>query len=752
MDRKYTVVKPSELPNLLERLKESKRVAIDTETTGLEIFKPEFRLVGLALASSPSEGYYIPIGHENFGGLDYQPENVSLEAVKDFLSELLQHVRPIYHNASYDRLVLAKTLGIPFEQSYGDDTMIALHLMDENHPSSLKEWAKTVLGIKEQVTKFVEPQLSLFTEDFEYALNKAGRRYRKRVYRLREDWLDQVYAYFKEYIHRGAVSYSLLYKLISSVFGALRARGLVEYAGTFPNDFRYFPVSIAAEYALDDVMNTYALWEHVQVFLDMHPKLDKLYQEIELPVNDVMTRATYHGVWVNQEHLRQVKELLLGRLEETKNRAYGYLAELLPPEKLMGVYNLDTVLNSAIQLRKILYEDLGFPVVEVTNSGEASTSRTALQAILQRKLLPRRAPALKNTAYAFIQAKLEYEAIKKLLSTYTDSLIEKLDPDSRIHTFYNTVGTVSGRMSSSDPNLQNLPRLLPEEVAEKPYLQGVDIRKAFEADPGYVFVTADYTSMELVMCAAVSGDETMRDLLNQGRDLHAYTARYAFRVGLDLDDKEFKAKYKDYRQKAKIVNFALIYGGTQYTLVRNFGFTEDEALQLIEGYFKAYPRVKVWMEEVYKELEEKGYVEYPIYGYIKRLDLPEKLRRAMKELWPHIIANDREVSRQYHAALRTCQNALIQGLSAFVVKEAIVEIDRRLKEEGLDAWVAYQVHDEIGVQANVKHAKRVMEIMLECMVREVNGVKLDAEPELKRTMSKAEAPIKEEELHGTATV
>jgi DNA polymerase I-like protein with 3'-5' exonuclease and polymerase domains len=155
------------------------------------------------------------------------------------------------------------------------------------------------------------------------------------------------------------------------------------------------------------------------------------------------------------------------------------------------------------------------------------------------------------------------------------------------------------------------------------------------------------------------------------------------------------------------------------------------------------------MEEVYKELEEKGYVEYPIYGYIKRLDLPEKLKRARKELWPHIVANDREVSRQYHAALRTCQNALIQGLSAFVVKEAIVEIDRRLREEGLDAWVAYQVHDEIGVQANVKHAKRVMQIMLECMVREVNRVELDAEPELKRTMSKAEPPIPEEELHET---
>jgi len=198
------------------------------------------------------------------------------------------------------------------------------------------------------------------------------------------------------------------------------------------------------------------------------------------------------------------------------------------------------------------------------------------------------------------------------------------------------------------------------------------------------------------------------------------------------------------------VNFALIYGGTKFTLVKNFGFSEEEAEQLIQGYFEAYPRVKTWMESVYKQLEEQGYVEYPIYGYIKRMDIPEKLRRARKEMWSYILANDRDTSRQYHAALRTCQNALIQGTSAFIVKEAIVEIDKRLKAEGLDAWVAYQVHDEIGVQANVKHAKRVAEIMLECMVREVNGVRLDAEPEFKRTMSKAEPALAEEELYAGA--
>lgn len=738
-----------QLPSLLRKLQEAPRVALDVETTGLDIYQPGFRLVGVALAPSETEGYYLPVGHEDFAGLAYQPENIPLEDVKVFLEVLLERVKPLYHNAAFDRQVLAKVLGIPLEKTYGDDTMIALHLMDENHSSSLKEWAKTLLGFDEQVKQLPDIKLDLVVEDHIYATNKLGRKYRKRVYRLKEDWLDRVYEAFKLYLHRGAVSYSLLYKYLSHVFGTLRGYGVAEYTGTFPNDFRYFPVRVAAEYALDDTMNTFALWTRVEQFLDLHPKLQRLYQEIELPVNDVMTRATFKGVRVNNQHIQQVKAILQERLEEARNRVYQAIVELVPPEKLIGVYNLDTILNSPIQLRKLLYEELGFPVLETTETGEASTSRTALQALLKRGLKPRRAKDPER-AVELLQAKLEYEAIKKLLSTYTDSLLEKLDPDRRIHTFYNTVGTVSGRMSSSDPNLQNLPRLLPEEVADKPYLQGVDIRKAFEADPGYVFVSADYTSMELVMCAAVSGDETMRDLLNQGRDLHAYTARYAFKVGLDLDDAEFKKKYKDYRQKAKTVNFALIYGGTKFTLVKNFGFSEEEAEQLIQGYFKAYPRVETWMEEVYRQLGKQGYVEYPIYGYIKRMDLPEKLRRARKEMWPHILANDRDTSRQYHAALRTCQNALIQGTSAFIVKEAIVEIDRRLKAEGLDAWVAYQVHDEIGVQANVKHAKRVAEIMLECMVREVNGVRLDAEPEFKRTMSKAEPALTEEELYACA--
>ena len=741
--RRYVIVSDEKaLSQLAERLLSYQRIALDTETTGLNIFSKDFELVGISIAVSPHEGFYIPMAHRDFpedGTLRYQPPNLSKDAVRAFLTKVMASVQVVYHNAAYDRLVLRRTLGIPFELSYGDDTMVALHLYDENHPLSLKEWAKTLLGIAEQEKQIPEDLVkseNLVEQGYTYALNKLGRRYKKRIYTLYPDWQDRVYQMFKT-IHRGAVSYNTLYKFLNQVFGALRLRNIVQYQGMFPNDFRYFPVKIAAEYAIDDVLNTYALWTIVENFLDLHPELGKLYETIEMPVNDVMMRATYRGVLVDKQHLNFVKQILEERIEETRQRALNLVTQLAPLEQFMvGKYKLETILTSSKQLSTLLYDELGLPVVEYTKTGNPSVGRTALTKLLQAEATPRKARHLKATVKQFIEAKLQYEALRKLHSTYTDSLLEKVDENDRLHTHYNTVGTVSGRMSSSDPNMQNLPRLLPEEVEEKPWLKGIDIRKAFVADPGYVFVSADYTSMELVMCAALSQDETMIRLLNEGRDLHAYTARYAFGVGKDLDDKSFKKQYKAYRQKAKIVNFALIYGGTKYTLVKNFGFSELEASQLIAGYFKAYPGVKKWMDSVYKRLDQHHHVVYPIYGYIKRMKLPKGIPE-----W------HTDYQRQYRAALRTCQNALIQGLSAFIVKEAIVTIDRELRRRGLDAQVLYQVHDEIGVIVRKDQAADVIDVMLSAMQRSINGVRLEAEPEIKYTMSKAEEPVPVEVLN-----
>jgi DNA polymerase I-like protein with 3'-5' exonuclease and polymerase domains len=732
--RTYNLIKSrNQLPELLARLRRASYVALDTETSGLNIHQDDFNLAGIAVAPNPYEGYYIPVGHLNFGGINYQPDNLPSEDVANFLREVFKHCRVVMHNASYDRQVLYRSLGLSLAETYSDDTMVALHLKDENHQLSLKAWAKTLLNVDER-----NPQLPANFEDelqekllrWEYvnALTPSGRKSRRKVWSLVPNWQDIVYDLWGDY-HNGAVSFNFVLNFTAKLFGLLRLRGLAEYSGTFPSDFRYVPVIYGAEYALDDVMNTHALWAEVEAFFMQHPELKALYSDIELPVNDIMARASVRGVLVDTQHLKQVKSLLEARIEEVREKAMEAAAQILPMEMVLsGAVKLDTFLSSPRQLSKLIYEILGFPVIELTDSGAPSTARQVLELLVHTR--PSKRPEVTKEAREFIRLKLRYEALRKLHSTYTDSILSKLDSQQRLHTQYNTVGTVSGRMSSNNPNFQNMPRLLPEEVADKPWLHGIDIRRAFVADPGHVFISADYASMELVVCAALSGDETMTRLLNEGRDLHSYTARYAFKVGMDLDDAEFKKRYKDYRQKAKIVNFALIYGGTAYTLIRNFGFQEQEAVQLIQGYFEAYPQVKTWMERVYKELETKGYVVYPEYNYIKRMDAVKP-----RDAW------NKEAMRQFKAALRTCQNALIQGYSAFLVKDAIVKMTKRFNEENLDAQVIFQVHDEIGVLARAECAKKAAQIMLECMERDINGVRLQAEPEFKLTMSKTEAPM-----------
>jgi DNA polymerase I-like protein with 3'-5' exonuclease and polymerase domains len=738
--RYHRIEHVSQLTDLLARLKRASYVALDTETSGLNVYQDDFSLAGVALAPNPYEGYYLPVGHLNFAGLDYQPPNLPAKDVAEFLRAVFAQNRVVMHNAAYDRQVLERSLGLELASTYADDTMIALHLKDENHPLSLKAWAKTLLGVDErnpQLEEGFEDRLQAQVLRYEYVntLTASGRKSRRKTWTLEPNWQDVLYEAWTRY-HNGALSFSFTLNFTAKFFGLLRLRGLADYTGTFPTDFRYVPVRYGAEYALDDVMNTHALWAKVEAFFKQHPELERLYRDIELPVNDIMTRATARGVLVDTDHLNRIKSTLESRIAEVREAALAAVAQLVPMELLLsGQLDLETFLGSSRQLSKLLYEVLGYPVVELTESGAPSTARSALERLVHTK--PSKRPELAEVAKEFVQLKLRYEALRKLHSTYTDSILDKLDRHQRVHTQYNTVGTVSGRMSSNNPNFQNMPRLLAEEVADKPWLQGIDIRRAFVADPGYVFVSADYTSMELVVCAALSGDETMTRLLNEGRDLHSYTARYAFKVGMELDDATFKKKFKDYRQKAKVVNFALIYGGTAYTLVRNFGFSEQEAHQLIAGYFEAYPQVKTWMEQVYAELESNGYVRYPEYNYIKRMDAVKP-----RDVW------NKMAMRQYRGALRTCQNALIQGYSAFVVKDAIVKMSRRFAEEGLDAQVIFQVHDEVGVLARLDCAERVAQVMLECMERDLNGVKLQAEPEFKLSMSKTETPLTPELLEG----
>ena len=241
----------------------------------------------------------------------------------------------------------------------------------------------------------------------------------------------------------------------------------------------------------------------------------------------------------------------------------------------------------------------------------------------------------------------------------------------------------------------------------------------------------------MVIAAAVSGDETLQTLLAEGKDLHIHTAKTSFEVGQELSDADFKKKYKKERQDAKIVNFSQLYAGTWYTLHRNFGFSKEKAQMLEAGFKKAFPRLSEWMEETYATLRRDGQIEYPEFGYIKRMKMPP---RGLQKKDPQAY------DKQVQAALRTCLNALIQGYAAFIAKQAVVETNQALKEAGLDAQVWYQIHDEIAVLAHKRDAAKAKEILVSKMERTVQGVFLGVDPEYKYTLSKAEKGVEESEL------
>lgn len=712
-------------------------IALDTETTGLDIHGAGFKLVGIVLADRKDHAYYLPVGHEGFQGTS-EPVNLDLAQVRSALEQIFEHCKIIYHNMAYDRSVLKKTLAFDWDVTTGEDTILIGQLADENMSNSLKVRAKRYLGVQEVSPKITDVTKQALKDElldsYEYeATDKNGRPYKKTGWRVKGLWVTNLADYYLQFA-KGATPYRFVTGLLGKAYQVMKENSVegVEFTGGWQGDFRHVPPEIGVYYACDDAINTLALYyEYVNDVFLFHPELEELYKNVEWPVNDIMMRATYRGMLANREHLDQMKTTLARRKDEFLEQALEVFDEIISEADPHGNYEWtrDTLLTSTTQLQTLLYSVMDFPVKQHTKTGNPAVSKDTLKALRSEKASN---DTLTELGHKFIELKLKFQDVSKLENTYTDSLSEKIDPEGRIHSSYNTVGTVSGRMSSNSPNFQQMPRLTPEEVAAKPWLYGIDVRASFTAEPGYVFVTADWTSMEMVVAAAVSNEKALKKLLAEGKDLHSHTARIAFNVGHDLDDAEFKAQYKMERQDAKIVNFSQLFSGTWWTLHKNFGFPEGKARMLEEGFKKAFPDLAVWMSETYQTLDEKGYVVYPEYGFIKRMDKPP---RAMARKDP------RGYQRQMEAAKRTCLNAMIQGYSAYIAKEALVKIDEELAERDIDGWVSHQIHDEIGVQVRVDQAEEAQEILLKHMRRFVDDVWLDADPEIKLSMSKAEASL-----------
>ncbi|MCI0667722.1 MAG: DNA polymerase I [Methylococcaceae bacterium] len=399
--------------------------------------------------------------------------------------------------------------------------------------------------------------------------------------------------------------------------------------------FQQVPLEEATPYAAEDADITLQLHLALWPRLDAEPALSALYREIEVPLVPVLARMEQHGVLIEADLLGEQSRELAEKMKEIEQEAFKLAGE---------AFNL----GSPKQIQEILYEKHGLPVRKKTPKGQPSTAEAALQDLALDYPLPKLI--------------LEHRGMSKLKSTYTDRLPEQINQRTgRVHTSYHQAVAATGRLSSADPNLQNIPIRTAE---------GRRIRQAFVAPAGSKLVAADYSQIELRIMAHLSDDSNLLQAFAEGLDIHSTTASEVFGVPLD-------SVTKDQRRSAKAINFGLIYGMSAFGLARQLGIARGEAQSYIDLYFARYPGVSRYMDKTRELARGQGYVE-TMFG--RRLYLPD-------------IRSKNPQQRQY--AERTAINAPMQGSAADIIKKAMIDVDRWILESGIAARMIMQVHDEL---------------------------------------------------------
>jgi len=412
----------------------------------------------------------------------------------------------------------------------------------------------------------------------------------------------------------------------------------------------------AAPYAAEDADITLRLHQALIPGIDDTPALKRLLQDIEMPLLTVLARTETNGVLLDASLLGQQSIELgekLAKIEADCHREAGEAFNIASPK----------------QIQAILYDKLGLPILKKTPKGQPSTAESVLQ-------------ELADEGHDLPRLILEHRSLAKLKSTYTDKLPKLINPRSgRVHTSYHQAVAATGRLSSSDPNLQNIP-IRSEE--------GRRIREAFIARPGCKLLAADYSQIELRLMAHLSEDERLVEAFKEGRDVHSATAAEVFEVALEDVSSE-------QRRRAKAINFGLIYGMSAFGLARQLGIGREQAQDYINVYFDRYPGVKRYMDEMRALAAQQGYVE-TLHG--RRLYLPE--------------INSRNFNRRQYAE-RTAINAPMQGSAADLIKLAMIEVDKWLQAEAPETLMILQVHDELVLEVPeadvVNTEQRLIKIM-----------------------------------------
>jgi DNA polymerase-1 len=419
--------------------------------------------------------------------------------------------------------------------------------------------------------------------------------------------------------------------------------------------FNQVDLETAAPYAAEDADITLQLHQALWKQLGEHKTLQTVYQEIEQPLVPILLEMEETGVLIDRKMLNTQSGELAKKMMALEGQAH---------ELAGGPFNL----GSPKQLQQILFEQQGLPVIRKTPKGQPSTAEDVLAELANDYELP-----------AVI---IEYRSVSKLKSTYTDKLpLQINDKTGRVHTSYHQAVTATGRLSSTDPNLQNIPIRTPE---------GRRIRQAFVAPPGQVLLAADYSQIELRIMAHLSADPGLVQAFTNDQDVHRATAAEVFGASLeDVTD--------DQRRSAKAINFGLMYGMSAFGLAKQLGIGRGQAQDYVDLYFDRYPGVKAYMDGIRTKASADGYVE-TVFG--RRLYLPE--------------INARNANRRQYAE-RTAINAPMQGTAADIIKKAMIAVHQWLEDERPAARMIMQVHDELVFEVAEDAVDTVRERVIELM-------------------------------------
>ena len=554
--RYETLLTEADLNRWVEKLKQAKLFALDTETDNLDYMAAN--LVGISFALENGEAAYLPLQLDYLGAPKTLEKTTALTLLKPVLEN--PAIQKVGQNFKYDLTIFARN-GIDV-QGVAFDTMLESYVLNSTGRHNMDDLAKRYLGHQ--------------TISFE------------------------------------------------------------EIAGKGKNQltFNQIPLEKAAEYAAEDADVTMKLQQVLWEKLSKEPSLEKLFKEMELPLLGVLSRMERRGVLIDSDALFLQSNEIANRLSELEEQAYVLAGQ---------PFNL----ASTKQLQEILFDKLGLPVIQKTPKGAPSTNEEVLEELAFSHELPK--------------VLVEHRGLSKLKSTYTDKLPQMVNPQTgRVHTSYHQAVTATGRLSSSDPNLQNIP-IRNEE--------GRRIRQAFIAREGFTVVAADYSQIELRIMAHLSQDQGLINAFTQGKDIHRSTAAEIFGVSLDEVTSE-------QRRNAKAINFGLIYGMSAFGLSRQLGIGRADAQSYMDLYFKRYPGVQTFMHDIREKAKAQGYVE-TLFG--RRLYLPD-------------INSSNGMRRK--AAERVAINAPMQGTAADIIKRAMIQLDQKLQNDP-DIAMIMQVHDEL---------------------------------------------------------